>query len=194
MSSPVLRLNNRNSVLAAGACALAVVFAAPASASVLVLGNGAAADCSRAAFAGRSDLASIKTCNTALEVERLDRRDRAGTLVNRGVMQLRTKAYVAARRDFDAAIRLAPKLGEAYVNRGVSRMADAAYAEALDDVNLGLSLGVKEPAKAYYNRALVQESLGQARAAWLDYRKAQELAPEWEAPGRQLARFTVRTR
>ena len=40
------------------------------------------------------------------------------------------------------------------------------------------------------NRALVHESLDDARSAWLDYRRALELAPEWEAPRRQLTRFT----
>jgi tetratricopeptide (TPR) repeat protein len=171
--------------------ALVAGLAAPAAASVMVLGNGMAADCSKAAFAGRFDRDSIVLCTRSLDEERLLRRDRAGTLVNRGVMLLRTRDYVSARADFDMAISLEPTLGEAFVNRGVSLMADQAYAEALIQIDRGLALGIDEPAKAYYNRALVQESLGDAKAAWLDYRKAQELAPDWPAPARQLTRFTV---
>ena len=41
------------------------------------------------------------------------------------------------------------------------------------------------------SNGLVQESLGDARAAYYDYRKAQELAPDWLLPARQLKRFTV---
>jgi len=168
--------------------------AAPAGAAVLVLGNDIAVDCSKAAFAGRADPTSIQTCTRALENDALGRRDRAGTRVNRGVMLLRARDYQAARRDLDEAIRLEPTLGEAFVNRGVVMMADAAYDEALAEIERGLALGVDEPAKAYYNRALVHEGLADAGAAYRDYRRAQELAPEWEAPRRQLARFTVTTR
>ena len=166
-------------------------FAAPAAASVMVVGAGLAADCSKAAFNGRSDRDAILLCSRSLDEERLVRRDRAGTLVNRGVMLLRTRAYGEARVDFDKAIDLEPTLGEAFVNRGVALMADKDYAGALAEIDRGLALGVDEPAKAFYNRALVQESLGDARAAYFDYRKAQELAPDWLLPAKQLTRFTV---
>lgn len=177
----------RTLVLAAALAALA----APAAASVLVMGSGLAPDCSKAAFAGRADRDAIALCSRALDEERLARRDRAGTLVNRGVMLMRSRDYAAARADFDRAIALEPTLGEAFVNRGVSLMADRDYAGALAQIDHGLALGVDEPAKAFYNRALVQESLGDATAAWRDYRKAQDLAPDWPLPAKQLARFTV---
>ncbi len=171
--------------------AVLTALAAPAAASVMVMGTGMAADCSKAAFKGRSDREAILLCTRSLNEERLVRRDRAGTLVNRGVMLLRTRDYTAARADFDKAIDLEPTLGEAFVNRGVTLMADQSYSEALVDIERGMALGVDEPAKAYYNRALVQESLGDARAAYYDYLKAQELAPGWVLPARQLVRFTV---
>ena len=170
--------------------ALMLLAGGSASASVLVLGEGLAPACSKAAFKGRSDKASIETCSRALD-EALATRDRAGTLVNRGVMLMRGKAYGEAALDFEEAIRLTPELGEAFVNRGVLRMADQDYAGALAEIDKGIQLGVDEPAKAYYNRALAQEGLGDARAAWLDYRKAQSLDPEWDAPARQLVRFKV---
>ncbi|HRD45335.1 MAG TPA: hypothetical protein PLF78_02505, partial [Caulobacter sp.] len=114
-------------LVAAAALAAAVT---PAAASVLVIGNDIAVDCSKAAFAGRADRVSIETCTRALQEESLDRRDRAGTLVNRGVMLTRAKDYVAARADLDKAVDLEPTLGEAFVNRGVVMMADRAYVEA----------------------------------------------------------------
>lgn len=175
-------------LLAVAALALA---GGPAAASVMVLGNDIAVDCSKAAFAGRFDRTAIETCTRALQEEALDRRDRAGTLVNRGVMLTRARKYEAARADLDKAVDLEPTLGEAFVNRGVVMMADRSYAAALVEIERGIALGVDEPAKAYYNRALVHEGLADAKSAYLDYRRAQELAPEWDAPRRQLARFTV---
>ena len=44
--------------------------------------------------------------------EALATRDRAGTLVNRGVMLMRGKSYNDAARDFEDAIRLSPELGD----------------------------------------------------------------------------------
>lgn len=180
----------RSLILAAALTA----FALPASASVMVMGTGMAADCSKAAFSGKADRDSILLCSRSLDEEPLVRRDRAGTLVNRGVMLMRSKDYGAARADFDKAIALEPTLGEAFVNRGVVLMADQAYAEALAEIDRGLALGVDEPAKAFYNRGLVRESLGDAAAAYLDYRKAQDLAPDWALPAKQLTRFTVTRR
>ncbi len=173
------------------AAALALALATPAAASVLIMGSGLAPDCSKAAFAGRADRESILLCSRALDEEGMARRDRAGTFVNRGVMLMRGRDYDAARADFDKAIALDPTLGEAFVNRGVSLMAGKDYAGALAQIEQGLALGVDEPAKAYYNRALVQESLGDAAAAWRDYTRAQELAPDWPLPAKQLTRFTV---
>ena len=172
------------------AAALGLLAAGSASASVLVLGEGLAPACSKAAFAGRSDRTSVRVCTQALE-EGLAIRDRAGTLVNRGVIQMRAKAYRAAARDFEDAIRLQPDLGEAFVNRGVLRMADRDYAGALAEIERGMALGVDEPAKAYFNRALAKEGVGDAPGAWADYRQAQVLDPEWDAPAKMLVRFTV---
>ncbi len=170
----------------------AALLCGPANASVLIIGEGLAPACSKAAFAGRLDRSSIDLCSRALTEEGLSRRDRAGTLVNRGVIRMRGKAYPSALRDFDEAIRIQPNLGEAFVNRGVLRMAGRDYQTAFSEIDRGIAMGVDEPAKAYYNRALALEGLGDARGAWSDYRRAQTLAPDWDAPARQLTRFQAR--
>jgi tetratricopeptide (TPR) repeat protein len=59
------------------------------------------------------------------------------------------------------------------------------------DLNKAIALGVDEPAKAYYNRALAYEGLEDAKAAYFDYQKAIELSPDWSAPREQLVRFKV---
>ena len=172
----------------------ALSFAGVAQGAVSVIGGGLAEACSKAAMGGEDDPKFQEVCTLALETELMNVRDRAGTFVNRGVLKLRRAAYADATRDFDSALRLHPELGEAYVNRGAASIGRRRYAESLPDINKGLDLGVTEPAKAYYNRALAYEGMEDAKSAYLDYRKAQELAPDWPAPGEQLTRFTVSRR
>ncbi len=176
----------------AGVAALAV--ATTGHAAVAVVGGGAAQACSEAAFKGRADWRSEQVCTDAIDQEPMSARDEAGTYVNRGVLRLRAGAYARAGQDFDEAERMQPKMGETHVNRGVLFMAQARYSDAVSEINRGLELGVENPAKAYYNRGLAYEGLNDANAAYEDYRKAQALAPGWDAPGRMLARFSVRSR
>jgi tetratricopeptide (TPR) repeat protein len=178
--------------LVAGIAALAA--AGPSQAAVTVIGGGLAQACSRAAMGGEDDPKFQELCTMALETEFLNARDRAGTYVNRGVLKLRRAAFPDASRDFDLALRIKPNLGEAYVNRGAASIGRKRYAESLPDINRGLELGVEEPAKAYYNRALAYEGLEDAKAAYFDYQKAAEINPEWTAPREQLTRFSVSRR
>lgn len=177
----------------AGALALACA-AGSAQAAVTVIGGGLAQACSRAAIGGESDVKFQQLCTEALDTEFLNARDRAGTLINRGVLKLRRGAYPEATRDFDQAVRLKSDMGEAYVNRGAASIGQRRYAESLPDINRGLELGVQEPAKAYYNRALAYEGLDDAKSAYFDYQKALEMQPEWAAPREQLTRFSVSRR
>ncbi|HEX7761388.1 MAG TPA: hypothetical protein VF459_17920 [Caulobacteraceae bacterium] len=165
-----------------------------AYAAVTVFGNGQAHDCSEAAFKGKSDADSIRTCDEALENEVLDAKDRAGTYINRGVMYLRQGNLAVARKDFDASIQTDAKIGEAWINRGAVSVAQQRYADGLSDINHGLTLGVEAPEKAYYNRALAYEGLEDAKSAYLDYQQALTLKPDWQLPQQQLLRFTVTRR
>lgn len=180
--------------IAASIGALAALFlAGEAAASVTVLGGGFAEACSRYAILGHSERRFEAECNRALEDEVLDRSDRAGTFVNRGVMKMRRMEYEAAKRDFDAAVRLKPDIGEAYVNRGAAFIGLKRYDLGLVDLNKGIEIGIQptETAKAYYNRAMAHEGVGDPKAAYFDYLKAQELSPDWLAPRNELQRFTV---
>ena len=62
------------------------------------------------------------------------------------------------------------------------------------DLNKAIALGVDEPEKAYYNRALAYEGLEDAKAAYLDYVQALTIKPDWVLPQQQLLRFTVTRR
>jgi tetratricopeptide (TPR) repeat protein len=164
------------------------------SAAVSVLGGGQAQDCYLAAKAGKSDPGSQALCDAALEGELLSANDRGGTFINRGVMKLLRGQYAAARADFDAGIGLVPKVGEGWVNRGAAFLGEHRYREALSDTDKAIALGLKEPAKAYFNRALAHEGLDDETAAYLDYQQALVLQPGWDLPRHELLRFTVTRR
>jgi tetratricopeptide (TPR) repeat protein len=178
---------------AAGLAALgaALLVGGAAQASVTVIGGGLAENCSKAALSGKSDVRLEESCTEALEKEMLTSRDRAGTLVNRGVLKMRRLNWAGATKDFNDAVHVRPDMGEAYVNRGAVLIGEHHYAESLSDLNKGLQLGVEEPAKVYFNRALAYEGMDDEKSAYFDYQKALELSPDWAAPKSELARFHV---
>lgn len=171
-----------------------LAFAGAADGAVTVIGGGLAEACSNAAMAGKSDRKFELLCTQALDQEALSTRDRAGTFINRGVMKLRRADYDAAVIDFNQAVRIKPDLGEGYVNRGAAAIGLRRYADSMTDLNKGIELGLDEPAKAYYNRAMAHEGLDDAKSAYFDYQKAIELSPDWTAPKEQLVRFKVTRR
>jgi tetratricopeptide (TPR) repeat protein len=158
---------------------------------VTVLGGGLAQACSDAVNHGETGPRIDQICTQALDTEALLADDRAGTFVNRGVVRIRDQRYPEAIKDFDIAIALKPRFGEAYANRGAARIGAHQFKEAIADLDTALSMNVLEPQKAYYNRALAYEWLDNPKAAWLDYNKALELAPDWDLVKEQLTRFTV---
>jgi tetratricopeptide (TPR) repeat protein len=182
---------------AAGAAALVVgtigVFAPTgAKAAVTVFGSGFAAQCFHVAKYGGDIQAGIADCKRAIDTEPLSARDKAGTLVNRGVLYMVAEDYVSAQRDFEASVALDPNLGEAFVNLGGVKIAQHQYAAGIADIDRGLALGPEEPEKAYFNRALADEGLDNIKAAYFDYSRAANLKPTWAPPRTELARFTVR--
>ncbi len=178
--------------LALAAGAMAALLAGTAMAAVVVVGGGAAEACSQAAEAGSARSDALRDCTNALQEEQLDTRARAATHVNRGVILMRRGDRAAALGDFDQAIALGEHLGEAYVNRGALLIVERRYDEGLADTNRALELALREPEKAWFNRAIAQEEMGDTRSAYLSYRRASELDPGWREPQAELARFSVR--
>ena len=177
-----------------GVAAVAAAAAGAASAAVTVLGDSRAQQCSEAAFHEVADLNSIELCTAALNDGQLDRRDQAGTYINRGVMQMIRGDYVDARADFDQAIQVDAALGEGWVNRGAVDIIEKRYQDGIADIDKGLELGTEEPAKAYYNRGVAYEGLDDEKSAYLDYQQALVLEPGWDLPRQELLRFTVTRR
>jgi tetratricopeptide (TPR) repeat protein len=185
-------------ILAAVAAAAAALGAdaaaaqAPGTESMTTFGGNALADqCADAAVHGLTGVRIEQICAQAADNATLLPIDRAGTIVNLGVIRLRSGRFEEADDDFSAAIRLMPDLAEAYVNRGAARIGMRKFKESVADLNKALSLGVKEPEKAYYDRGLAYEWLDNPKAAYADYKKALELSPAWELAQQQIYRFKV---
>ena len=174
---------------------LAVVLAAvavPAAASVMVIGNSAARRCYEAADSPLSPhIADIRGCDGAIREEALNRDDLVATYVNRGILKLRRNMTDEAIVDFDTAIQMNPGQGEAYLNKGAALIRLENPTEALRLFTVALERNTTRPEIAHYGRAVANESLGNTRAAYNDYRRASELAPEWDEPRAELSRFRV---
>ncbi len=177
-----------------GAIALWAGLAGPAGAAVAVIADTSAANCSRAALAERADEASLQFCNEAIDQGALNKDDLTRTYVNRGAVLMNRHDYHAARADVERAIQLDPSVGDAWMDRGAIDIIEHRYADGIADTTKGLALGVSEPAKAYFNRAVAYEGIDDEKSAYLDYQQALVLKPGWEAPKHELLRFTVTTR
>jgi len=81
---------------------------------------------------------------------------------------------------FDRAIRTAPDLSVAYLNRGLAYQSKGNLRRALADLNRAVR---KDPdnARGYYHRSLLFRARGDTARADADARRAVELDPEYEA-------------
>ena len=181
--------------IVAGAVAGLLLGVQNAAAEVTIVGNGMAGACSTAARLAARNLPmraeGEQECTFALENESLSRHETAATYVDRGVLYLSDAAIERARHDFEQALKIEPGLPEAMVNRGAALIAGGHDAEGAAQITRGLALKATEPEKAYYNRGVAEERLGDVRSAYFDYRAASELKPDWSLPKIELARFTV---
>ncbi len=181
--------------IAAAASAGLALGAGKAGATVTIIGNGLAAVCSTAArhaaesWPGRAE--GEQECTLALENESLSQHETAATYVNRGVLYLSDGAVDPARRDFERALKIEPNLPEALVDRGAALIAGARETEGVAEITRGLALHPGEPEKAYYNRGVAEERLGDLKSAYFDYLKASDLKPDWPLPKGELVRFKV---
>ncbi|HEY2661304.1 MAG TPA: tetratricopeptide repeat protein [Caulobacteraceae bacterium] len=165
--------------------------AGQARASVTVLGSNFAHDCFVAAKYGGPNGYGLEICSRSIDNEALDRRDLAGTFVNRGVIYMEQGAFKSAEHDFNRALALLPNLGEAVVNLGGAMIGEHRYAEGVAQITRGLALSPEEPEKAFYNRALGYEGLDDMKSAYFDYLKASQIKPGWGPAKTELTRFTV---
>lgn len=134
----------------------------------------------------------IEICTLAIQDRATLPADLAGSYNNRGVLLFEEGKLQESLADFDAAIAASATLAAAHINRGYTLVAMQRWEESLASFDRGIELGAPEPARAHFNRGVAHEEMGHVREAYYDYKLASELAPEWEEPKRELARFTVR--
>lgn len=179
------------SLLSLGAAALGMFFVSQSDAAVTVLGNGLGNACYQAAEFGIDAKSSIPTCTLAIEQEALSLSDRAATYINRGILRSRSGDPDGALSDYNQGLSMDPSHGEGFVDRGAAYISLQRYDQALADIDKGIQIGAKKPHIAYYDRAIVDEALGNVKAAYLDYKKAVELEPDFTLANEQLSRFKV---
>ena len=120
---------------------------------------------------------NLDSCDLALDHEGLSREDRAATFSNRGVIHRRLRNFPQALRDQESAIRLAPELAGAHINRGNLLMVLKRYSEAMDSLTRSIEIADSTLPLAYYNRAMLFRMLGDDKSARADAARAAELDP-----------------
>ena len=117
--------------------------------------------------------------------------DRIATLINRGTIEAAAGETETSIADYGAALVLSPERADIYVDRGVALFRGHRADAAVADFTRALSLAPAEPEKVYFDRAMAKEDSGDVRGAYADYREAATLNPRWDAPRRELTRFSV---
>jgi tetratricopeptide (TPR) repeat protein len=171
--------------------------------AIQVFGGGWGESCWRAAVAStlihmdsaKEEAAwkatSINDCDNALASGALDRRDTAATYINRAVLEMSRENYAAAEKNLDRSLALMPKIGEAHVDLGSTLINMKRYDEGVKETELGISLGSKEPERAWYNLGIAYERMGNLQKAYDSYKQAALIDPKWQEPKDEMARFVV---
>lgn len=178
--------------------ALLISAALPNAASAqtaFVLGGGFAQDCYQGVKNGAPARSTRALCNRALETEALTTNDLAATMVNRGILSVRDRQGDAALSDFNTALRQAPGLAPAFLNRSGAYLLLGRWLEAKVDADTALGIGLKQDEwAAHFNRAVALERLGQVPEAYASFQRALALSPNQELVRTELARFSVNSR
>lgn len=182
------------SIFAAAATA-ALIASMPAHAnSVISAGLKPVQECAIAAgkqnLTGRQLAKAMAACNAALNSD-LSQTAVAGTLVNRGLLKAAAHDDTAAMADFDAGLSHDANLSAGYMSRGAALLRASRFDAARADFDRAIALSATDLHVAYFNRGEAEEASGDTVAAYHDYRRAQELAPDFKPASLELARFQV---
>lgn len=135
--------------------------------------------------------AATNTCRQALGWAHFAPDEKGPVLSNNGVLHLIRGDYQAALADFNSALRAGAEPSSTLNDRGLAQAGLLQYQAAVDSYGEALTKATGNQERIYFNRAMAEEDLGNLKAAFLDYRKAAELAPTWRKAADQLSRFKV---
>jgi tetratricopeptide (TPR) repeat protein len=183
----------RTLTVAAG-IALIMVPLTAAGAAVLSVGGPLSHNCYESALAADTSDVGLDSCTRALTEEALLGRDRAGTFVNRGILQMVRGRDVFADADFDAALRVDQSLPDAWLNKGFLRLRRGDGRSALPLLQSGIDRGARRQALAIFARGVAYEQMGEFSSAYADLKRAHELEPRWSMPSEYLANYRVQPR
>jgi tetratricopeptide (TPR) repeat protein len=182
------------SFFAAAATAALIAWMPAHANSVISAGLKPVQECAIAAgkqgLTNRQLTTAMAACNAALNSD-LSQTALAGTLVNRGLLKAAAHDDAAAIADFDAGLSHDANLSAGYMSRGAAQLRSGRYDAAQADFDHAIALGTTDLHIAYFNRGEAEEAAGNTLAAYRDYRKAQELAPDFKPASLELARFQV---
>ena len=133
-------------------------------------------------------LSDTESCNLALKGA-LTRRDRAATMVNRGLIHAAMKNFDEALQDYDEAVEIYPGIiAVTLINRGNTYYMQRDFENALDSYSEAIAMQVKPMHVAIHNQAMVFEKLGDLDAAEAGFVRALELVEGWESAQLRLER------
>jgi len=179
--------------ITAGLLSLAIPLSASHSA-VITVGGPLSRICYESALAQDDRRSALEGCTRALQEEGLQPRDRAATLVNRGIINMSQGHDRDADADFDGALALDRNLSDAWLNKGFLRIRRGDGRDALPLLQEGISRGPDRAALAIFARGVAYEQMGQFDSAYVDLKRAHDLEPRWQLPREYLARYQVVTR
>ena len=165
--------------------------ASSASAAVVSLGGPLSKNCYESALGRDGRDAAIEGCTRSLDEEGLDQRDRAATLVNRGILYMVQGNDPSAEADFNAAISLDGALSDAWLNKGFLRLRKGDGRGALPLLHKGIDNAPHRQALAIFARGVAYEQMGEYRLAYTDLKRAHDLEPGWSLPSEYLASYRL---
>jgi tetratricopeptide (TPR) repeat protein len=185
---------SKNRTLAAFAVfGLLAAHAATAQEAKVVLGPSLFDQCANAAAeaqrTGNADRIALDTCSDAIQRAWATHSEQALAYLDRGTLYRVRGENQLAVADFTSAIKDDPALAAAYNDRGATYSAMHRSAEAVRDYTQALALHADNAAQVMFNRALAYEDQGDMKQAYIDYKAASEMKPDWDLPARQLVRF-----
>lgn len=156
----------------------------------VVVGSTRARDCYEDALIGSDSTAALAGCDAAL-TDPLTRHNRIATLVNRSIVLANRGQLTTALSDLETALEREPEMAAIHLNFGDVYLKLGQWADAEASFTRALDLNFARPQIAYYGRGIAREESGDVAGAYADYTTASQLAPDWDLPSRELARFQV---
>ncbi|MEQ9316801.1 MAG: tetratricopeptide repeat protein [Henriciella sp.] len=137
--------------------------------------------------------ALLRTCRDALAARDLSRSDRAATLVNTGILEMRRGDSSEALALFEQASVLDTDLPDIRINIAAAQIRGGTPDLALDTLSEIESVAPSQRHIALFNRGLAYWHLEDFGRAYADFSRAAELRPDYAAALNMLDHFTVDT-